>query len=120
MAYAFTTLVSDSFHRADENPVADPPWSGGEGGIDPTEETHCQIIANELCPTQPAPYDSVATYTGIVWPDNQWAQCQVDVLNNPDGEQYSAFIIVLRTDSGTDGYHGSHYNFEVDGPLGPE
>jgi len=90
-------------------------WSGGEGGIDPSEETHCQVLNGNLCPTQPAPYDSVATYTGITLPNDQWIQFTVVGLIVADE---SAIIAVLRSNSGTGGYGGSHINFEIDGPLG--
>ncbi len=116
----YITLATDTFSRANENPVNPAVWSGGEGGIDPSEESHCQVLNNALCPTQPDPFDCSATYTGISWPNNQWAQFQVLALNS-DGSQDSAIILAMRSNSwygGLTGYQGSHINFEIDGPLG--
>jgi hypothetical protein len=109
MSFVYTTLASDSFHRANENPVNPAVWSAGSLGV----TTPCQIVGNELEPVDAA---GSAFYTGITWPANQWAEVQVDACQFSDNNDYASVILTLNTTMADDSY----YAFEVDGPLGAE
>lgn len=114
MALIYTVLASDSFQRADENPVNPAVWSD----YPPTSIPANQIVSDELepGPTPGGSGDSISIYYAITWPANQWAQVQLDAVNSPDfPTAYSTVLLVLgRGASQTNGY-----GFEVDGPLGP-
>lgn len=110
----YVTLVSDTFKRANENPVNPAVWSD----YPPTSIPANQIVSDELEPAAiPGPSgDSISIYSGITWPVNQWAQVQIDACNSPDfPSAYSTVLLIMgRGASQTNGY-----GFEVDGPLGP-
>lgn len=104
----YTTLATDTFHRANENPLNPAVW-GVSDGIAPM-----QIQSNEGILTAG---ESIGIYTGIAWPNDQWAQVQVDVneFTGPPGTfKYASSIIVARRHDAINGYA-----FEIDGPLGP-
>jgi hypothetical protein len=110
MAKIYTTLASDTFHRANENPVNPAVWSADPGNSIPA----CQIVSDELEPTAG---ESIAVAYGTnaqAWPVNQWAQFQVDAcVSNSDSDFASALLVMYR---GTGANNG--LIFEVDGPLG--
>jgi hypothetical protein len=105
----YTILASDTFKRANENPVNPAVWSADI----PDSISASQIINNELCPTSA---ESIARYTGIVWPSNQFIQCQVDAceFHTEVGEDFASVLIVGRRLNS-----GNGYALEIDGPLGP-
>jgi hypothetical protein len=109
MALVYTTLASDSFHRADENPVNPAVWSAGLPSLG--VHTPCQIVSDELEPVDAA---GAAFYTAISWPNNQWAQVQVDACQFSDDDDYASVLLVLNGGTNSDVY----YALEVDGPLG--
>ena len=64
-----TQLASDNFQRANENPLAHPPWSTdsfGDAGLK---------IASDICEatTTGGGTDCVELYTGQTLPNNQYA-----------------------------------------------
>lgn len=106
MSFIYTTLASDTFHRANENPLANPPWSTDAG---PPANIPCQIINNECVGTSAVVNnDNEGKYTGISWPANQWLQMQVDACTTAN---CSALLILRRQD------FQNGYVFEIDGPL---
>lgn len=62
-------LASDSFNRADENPIASPWTSAGS----------FKILTNVVLPTNAA-QDSAAYYTGVVWPNDQYSKAKITTL----------------------------------------
>jgi hypothetical protein len=118
MAYAYTTLAFDDFDRNNENPLNPAVWSRGVlGGIQP-----CQIIDNEMvCTPGGVALESIAIYTGISWPNNQWVQCQIDNLVGGDGPQdnlgNAAILIELRRQrtGGQPASYGPAIAIEIDG-----
>lgn len=108
-AVVYAQLASDSFRRANENPLNPLAW-----GQDPNNvNSPLQIVGNEAIPTSG---ESIGVYTGIVWPKDQWAQVQVDACQFTSyvGDAFASVILVgRRTD-----FHDA-YAIEVDGPLGP-
>jgi hypothetical protein len=117
----YTTLASDTFRRANESPVNPAVWADGVLGAIPP----CQIVSNELeCNTGgtgESANESIAIYTGISWPTNQWAQVQVDNLvggEQPDDSGGDAAILLelLRARTGDQpSASGPAIAFEVDG-----
>jgi hypothetical protein len=61
--------------------------------------------------------DTISIAYAVTWPQNQWAQAQIDALNSPDyaGNNYSSVLLVMGRGAGQD----NGYAFEIDGPLGP-
>jgi len=108
MAFTYTTLAADTFQRANENPVNPAVWSDDSAD----SIAACQIVSDELEPTAA---ESIAVYTGITWPANQWAQYQVDACQFSDDDDYASTLLVMSRGAGKD----NGYVFEVDGPLGP-
>ena len=106
MGLTYTTLASDTMHRANVNPLNNPPWSTTDG-IAPL-----QIVNNEACCTAG---ESIGVYTGIAWPNNQWSQCQADACKfvTQVGFDFASIIVVGRRLNAINAYA-----FEMDGPLG--
>lgn len=62
------TLASDSFNRADENPLGNSVWTGGYTG-----HNSLQIVSNQVRGTTLTTVH-LASYTGITWPNDHWSQ----------------------------------------------
>lgn len=109
MALIYTTLASDTFHRANANPIADPPWAAAPTDGIPAN----QILNNELCPTTG---ESISIYDAIAWPADQWAQFQIDAcaFHTEVGQDFASGLLVMRRLNAANGYA-----LEIDGPLGP-
>ena len=72
MSLVFTQLAQDSFQRANENPLSDGGnWTDGFGGASSL------AIVNNQCVAPNDDESGLAYYTGIIWPNNQWAQVEV-------------------------------------------
>lgn len=122
MSDIYTTLVSDTFHRANESPLNPAVWTNTEN----VWATALQIVSDECVCTQGGPnnLESVGTPTSVEWPDNQWAQVQVDacVFVSYTGFNFASVLLGVRGQNPTDGMAGStpenSYILEIDGPLG--
>src|SRR5580692_12587793 len=104
----YITLATDPFQRANENPVNPAVWTP----VSQSGDNPCQILNNELVPTASK---SNAGYIGVGWPDNQWAQLQVDECMFSDDSDDATVLLGLRSSVANNTYVA----FEVDGPLGP-
>jgi hypothetical protein len=107
----FTTLASDTFVRANENPLNPSNWTV-DGSPIPPYDPPLQVL-NDKCVMSDAtiianfagPYaaDGIDTFTGISWPNNQWAEVQLDALGFGSQDQ-SLMAIIFRSDVPVD--HG--------------
>lgn len=68
----FITLASDNFNRANENPLGNGVWTTVGG-------TPLQIVSNVA--ESSSNIIGSSAYTGISWPNNQWASINVVTLN---------------------------------------
>lgn len=85
----FTQLAADNFNRANENPLANGQWTTFAAFASPL-----QIVGNVCEAVSPNGFGA-AQYTGIVWPNDQWAEIKVTAfVSNSD------IAVALRCDSG--------------------
>jgi hypothetical protein len=102
----FTQLAADPFDRADENPINPAVWSLQNSA----NQSQCQLLGNECVSTS----DVQACgdiYTGITWPDDQYAELRVDALS---GVEDSTGIFVRSDVDAQTGYFAF-----IQGPPGP-
>jgi hypothetical protein len=103
----YITLASDTFDRANENPVS----GNGKWSVDTLHSIAAnEIVGNEL---EPSAAEGWCGYTGIVWPTNQWAQVQIDALNYITNQEAAVLLVMSRGVNADNGIC-----FEVDGALG--
>jgi len=100
----FTTLFSDSFQRANENPLNPTNWGtfGSSFGF-----TNLQILNNE-CELHSVNGNS-GNICQAAFPNDQWAEIKINHL----GSSNSNAFVYVRTDSG----QTSGYRLEIDGPA---
>jgi len=102
---SFVQLVSDSFQRANENPLNPAAWSelSAEG------YASLQIVSDQCVATVLSGVNVCAEqYSGILWPNDQWVEVQIGALAG-------AVDLWMRTDvvAQTTGY-----SLEIDGTAG--
>lgn len=73
-----TQLASDSFTRANENPIVGN-WSSGPGAWD-----DCQLLSNAFLGALGSG-DCAAYYTGVSWPNDQYSEGKITTFTNDDG-----------------------------------
>ena len=87
--FVFTTLFSDTFHRADEQPLNPATWN--EFG--PPDNVSCAIVSDECVGNSQIVhsdnYPKLASY-----PNDQWSSFQVDSMNLRDN---STFVLAEAT-----------------------
>jgi len=78
----FTTLASDTFHRAPESPLASPPWQ-----LDTVGDNGLQIVSDACEPQVILPTNgSGEFYTGITWPTDCWAEITIVNFADPSSD----------------------------------
>jgi hypothetical protein len=79
MAFSFTQLASDNFQRADENPLS----QGGNWSASSFTSffVPSQVLSNLAASTSNA-HPSCSLYTGVVFPNDQYAEITVAVGAN--------------------------------------
>jgi len=93
MSIILTPQFTDSFHRADENPLANPPWSVAAG-------TPSLQIVSDACQASDIAFNG-NVYEGAV-PDDQYASVTIASLtNNPELLLYVRQSGDLQRTSGT-------------------
>lgn len=107
MPLIYTTLVSDTFDRANENPLNPAVWSKDPSGVN----SPLQIVSDNAVNTSVS--QGIGVYVGIAWPNNQWAQVQVNVCNGNATDTEASVLLVMHRKN-----EGNGFAFEVDGPLG--
>jgi hypothetical protein len=112
MALIYTTLASDTFNRANENPLNPAVWRADPDPLAPPPIAPLQIIDDQAVSTELS--EGIAIYHGINWPDDQWVQVQVNACNGDGTGDGAAILLVARRQND----HNA-YAFEVNGPLGP-
>lgn len=109
----YTTLASDTFNRPNEDPLNPAVWRADPDPLAPPPIAPLQIIDDQAVSTDLS--EGIGIYYGIEWPNDQWAQVQVNTCNG-DGTGYPvAVLLVMRRQND----HNA-YAFEVNGPLGPD
>ena len=93
MGLIYTQLAADNFQRANENPLAPSRWTA------PSDIPPLQIVNDECVCTDLT--ESNCIYTGITWPDNQWAQVQIDQVLA--GDNAAALLVMRRQNDDTAG-----------------
>lgn len=99
----FTVSALDTFTRANESPLASPPWSI-DGLPVPPFDNGLQIVGNKCVLIDPDPIvdsffwlgDGVQVYTGLNWPDDQWVEIEADALS-PVALEYSYLLLLARS-----------------------
>lgn len=89
----YTQLAVDTFNRADENPINPANWAT----FAPLSDL--QVLSN-LCKASQVSQNSGALYTGVVFPDDQYAEAMISQLTS-DGE---LSILVRANHDLTSGY----------------
>lgn len=102
MPLVYTTLASDTFHRANENPLNPTVWSDDPAHVN----SPLEIISNQACPVNA---QGIGVYIGIAWPNNQWAEMEINACSDNNA---SDLLVMRRTD-----FHNA-IAIEIDGPLG--
>jgi hypothetical protein len=94
MSITLTPLASDNFQRANENPLAHPPWnrdSFGDAGLK---------IASDICEATTTTVICAELYTGQTLPSNQFAS--FTLASTPHtGSSASAQVGIRMTDNGS-------------------
>ena len=80
------TLASDTFVRADENPLAHGVWSFGYGSF-----SNCAIAGNAVINPRPSA-DCLASYSSGVWPNNQWSQITIGTFSSSLNEMVAVRV----------------------------
>lgn len=103
MSFIFTPQFSDSFHRANENPLSDGGnWTLIDG------DSPAQVINDSCEPTvTQLTCGAIWTGSGFTWPSNPWASLTVNSLVAADAEL--EFNLYLRLTN--DGTFSSGYDF---------
>jgi hypothetical protein len=99
MSYVLTPLASETFTEANRNPLNPANWTQF---TDVVNYTPLQVVSNR-CEATSTSITSAENYTGIAWPDNQYASIKIQ---RNTGEEVDIF---LQSDaSGEIGYDFSH------------
>ena len=99
MPPTYTQLASDTFNRGNENPLNPSNWTVWTG-YKPLK------IQSAVCQPVGVAGESAEIYTGISWPNDQYAQVQVNQANNNG----TASVIVRGNNTPLSGYR-----FTIDG-----
>ena len=90
----FTTLATDTFNRANENPLSDGGnWTTPVGEFFSGATQPLQVVSDQCEATHSIV--NAALYSGISWPNDQWAQFKLS------GGSAEAAIILRAVDNGT-------------------
>ena len=107
---AFTQTISDSFSRANENPLSDGGNWAANGTPVPPNDAPAKILSDQCVMSDATIYanyagpwsgDCNAFWVGAALPDNQWAELQIAALNSSPSH-YASVQIGLRTTPGVD------------------
>lgn len=89
MSLVFVQLAADNFNRANENPLANGQWTTAFG-------SPLQIVSNAC---ESVGSFGASQYTGIVWPNDQWAEIKITAL-----AAGSSISLIIRVDAGISNY----------------
>jgi hypothetical protein len=90
------TDATDSFARADENPLGNGNWSSGY-----TTFSNCKIVSQLVVSTTPGSTDCLAAYTNFAWANDQWSQLTIGGFTTPMNEE----VIVRAAAAPTGSYY---------------